>query len=94
MIMTSDLMRSLRRIDTIFPKLLEAKTEVRFGVVLDKMEEEMDEVIYALDRLSEIYKQRKYQPLGDFVQFGYDLMSIYSMGCDKIISLRVKEEEH
>lgn len=91
--MTSDMIRSAKKIDAVFPKLLQATTEMRFSVTLEKVEEEIDDVLYTLDRLSEIYRVRKFAPLGEFIQYGYDLMGIYSMGCDKIISSRVREEE-
>ncbi len=78
--------------DVLFPKLLEAKTEMRFGVVMEKMEEEMDEVVYELDRMAEIVKARKFKPLEEFVNYGYEVLNIYSLACDKIIERRVNEE--
>jgi hypothetical protein len=88
----SIMIRSTRRIDQAFPHLLSAKSESRFYSVIDKLEEEMDEVVYALDRLGDLNRNKKIKPVNDFVKYGYDLLSVYSNGCDKIIEKRVNEE--
>lgn len=89
---TSNIIRSAKRLDSIFPKLLSAKTEVRFNTVIDKLEEEMDDIVIALDFIAEQNKKWSERYLNDFVKYGYDLLSIYSMGCDKIIEKRVINE--
>ena len=90
--MTSVIMRSSKKLDVIFPKLLTAKTEMRFSIVLEKIEEEMDEIVYALDKLSLLNRRDRLPMLTEFVKYGYDLLSIYSFACDKIIERRVTED--
>ncbi len=88
----SVIVRSSKKIDLIFPQLLSAKTEIRFNTVIEKLEDEMDEVIIGLDKMAELNKKWNEKSLNDFVKFGYDLLSIYSNGCDKIIEQRIVKE--
>ncbi len=89
---TSVIIRSARQIDRLFPKLLEAKTEMRFTAIMDKLEEEIDEVIYAMDRLTEMVGKDNLRPMNEFVKIGYNLLSLYSAACDSIIEKRITEE--
>lgn len=89
---TSSIIRAAKRLDIVFPKLLSAKTEIRFSTVMDKLEEEMDELIFALDQLADLNRKRQFSALNEFIKFGYDVLSIYSMACDKIIERRITEE--
>ena len=89
---TSIIIRSSKRIDVLFYGLFSARTEIRFTTIMEKLEEEVDEVIYAMDRLSERVGVDDSKPMGEFVKIGYNLLSIYSAACDKIIEKRVTEE--
>jgi nitrogen-specific signal transduction histidine kinase len=90
--LTSLVIRSAKRIDRIFPNLLASNTEARFNAIMEKLEEEMDEVLYSLDRLSQMNQSQSVRYINDFVKYGYDLLSVYSFACDKIIERRVKDE--
>lgn len=89
---TSIVIRSLKKIDKVFPTLLQKQSDIRFFSQMEKLEEEVDEVVYALDKLHEI--NRKYENLyvNEAIKFGYELLSIYSMAADKIIERKVKNQ--
>ncbi|MEM6642047.1 MAG: hypothetical protein AAF616_03625 [Bacteroidota bacterium] len=90
---TSMLMRSSRQIHSDLHRLLSAKSELTFNQVMERMEEEMDEVIFILDQLEIANKAAKIILVQDFLKEGYGLMSIYSKCCDQIISQRSLKEE-
>lgn len=90
---TTIIIRSSKKIGAIFPSLLSARNEMAFGKVMDRLEDEMDEVIYALDKLGDLNRIQKNRMINDLVKYGYDLLSIYSMACDKIIEKRVENEQ-
>jgi hypothetical protein len=89
---SSVMIRSSQRISKIFPNLLNSISEIRFNSVMEKLEEEMDEIVFALDRLTEINKKYKVNTLEQFIKYGFDMLSVYSWACDKIIEKRVSEE--
>jgi hypothetical protein len=90
---TSAVIRSSRKIDFQFAKLLAAPSEMKFNMIMDKLEEEMDEVMFILDRLEEANKKRGIVLIKDFLKEGYDLLSLYSRCFDSIIDKKVYKEE-
>ncbi|WP_370087532.1 hypothetical protein [Ekhidna sp.] len=90
---TSMLIRSARKIDEQFLRLLKAPTEVVFNQIMDKLEDETDEVLFILDQLEIANKKQKISLINDFLKDGYDLISIYSKCFDVIIDGKVKDEE-
>ena len=90
---TSMLIRSARTIDEYFTKLLSAKVEATFNQLLDKMEDEMDEVVFILDQLEIANKKQQISLIEDFLKEGYGLMSVYSKCCDYVIEKKVPKEE-
>lgn len=90
---TSAVIRSARKIDAQFAKLLSAPSEMKFNMIMDKLEEEMDEVMFILDRLEEANKKRQIALIKDFLKEGYDLLSLYSRCFDSIIDKKVYKEE-
>lgn len=90
---TSAVIRSTRKIDAQFAKLLAAPSEMKFNMIMDKLEEEMDEVMFVLDRLDEANKKRQIALIKDFLKEGYDLLSLYSRCFDSIIDRKVYKEE-
>jgi len=90
---TSMLMRSARQIHEGFQKLLKASSEAAFNKTIDKMEDEMDEVVYILDQLEIANKKQKISLIDEFLKEGYGLMSVYSKCCDYVIEQRVSKEE-
>ena len=90
---TSMLIRSAREIHQGFLQLLKSKSETSFNHIANKMEEEMDEVVFILDQLELANKKQQISLIQDFLKEGYDLMSIYSKCVDQIIDQKVYREE-
>ena len=90
---TSMLIRSAREIHQGFLQLLKSKSENSFNHIANKMEEEMDEVVFILDQLELANKKQQISLIQDFLKEGYDLMSIYSKCVDQIIDQKVYREE-
>lgn len=90
---TSMLIRSSREIHQDFIRLLKSKSESSFNQVANKMEEEMDEVVFILDQLELATKKQQISLIKDFLKEGYGLMSIYSKCFDQVIDKKVYKEE-
>ncbi|MEQ9467402.1 MAG: hypothetical protein RLN88_08325 [Ekhidna sp.] len=90
---TSMLIRSARKIDELFLKLLKAPSEGEFTRIMGKLEDESDEVLFILDQLEMANKKQKIALINDFLKEGYDLMSMYSRCFDYIIDQKIKDEE-
>ena len=90
---TSMLIRSARKIDDQFLKLLKAPSHMVFNQIMGRLEDETDEILFILDQLELANKKQKISLIDDFVKEGYDLMAIYSKCFDLIIGKKVKEEE-
>lgn len=90
---TSMLIRSARKIDDQFLKLLKAPSHSVFNQIMGQLEDETDEILFILDQLELANKKQKISLIDDFVKEGYDLMAIYSRCFDLIIGKKVKEEE-
>lgn len=89
----SIIIRSMKKIDVKFPKLLQAKSDMTFYTTLEKLEEEIDEVVYALDKLHGVNRKSEILQINELIKNGYELLSIYSMACDAVIEKRVKVKE-
>lgn len=90
---TSMLIRSARKIDDQFLKLLKAPSEMAFNQIMGKLEDETDEVLFILDQLELANKKQQISLINDFLKDGYNLMSVYSKCFDYILDKKVKEEE-
>ncbi len=90
---TSMLIRSSRKIDERFLKLLSATSEAKFNQIMNLLEDETDEVLFILDQLELANKKQKISLINDFLKDGYNMISIYSKCFDHIIGKKVKEEE-
>lgn len=89
---TSIIIRSLKKINKLFPSLVSSLSEMRFYTQMEKLEEEVDEVVYALDKLHEVNRKYEILTINEVIKSGYELLSIYSMASDKIIEKRVRKE--
>lgn len=87
------LIRGAKKVDTVLNKLVAASSERSFYTILDKMEEEMDEILFLLDKLDTSSRGRNIDIISDFLKQGYDLMSIYSICCDQLIERKIKSDE-
>lgn len=90
---TSMLIRSTRKIHDCFQKLLKASSEMGFYKTMDKMEEEMDEVVYILDQLEIANRKQQISLIEDFLKDGFDLISVYSKCCDQILEQKALKDE-
>lgn len=90
---TSMLIRCARKIDDQFSKLLAAKSETKFGLIMSMLEDETDEVLFILDQLEIANKKQQISLLNDFLKEGYNLIALYSKCFDFIIEKKIKEEE-
>lgn len=87
------LLRSIRLIDKYLLKLLQTKTDAQFGRIMSLIEEELDESVYILDRIDNKNKTYKLKAVETFLKEGYDLLSIYSLCCDQLLSKKYREDE-
>jgi len=87
------LIRSARVIDKYMVQLIHAANEKQFQQAMNLIEEELDETVYILDRMDMKNKKYKLKVLENFLKQGYELLSIYSLCCDHIISKRVSKDE-
>ena len=91
---SSLLIRGSKKVDTQLKSLLSDKTEKGFNQHMNQMEDELDEIVYMLDKLDQANRAKKVAFISDFLKKGYDLVALYSMCCDQIISKRMKIEEY
>lgn len=87
---SSAIIRTAQKLDRVLNKVLTAKTEVSFYTQVDALEEEMDELIFMMDKLDDANRKRNIPILMDFVKRGYELLSLYSICCDQIIEQKTK----
>lgn len=87
------MIRSARLIDKYLFKLVRSANESEFAQTMDRMEEELDEAVYLLDRIDNKNRTYKLKMIETFLKEGYDLLSIYSMCCDQLIGKRISEDE-
>ncbi len=87
------LIRSAKRLDNYFRKVLAAKTELQFNTLMGSIEDETDEIIYMLDQLTAFDKKNDSKAMVDIVKQGFDILSIYALACDKVIESRVSKED-
>ncbi len=89
----TQLIRSSRKLDNYLRKILAAKSEMQFSVALEALEEESDEVLFILDRLTEFDKKNSTTVMSAMVKQGFDVVSVYSFACDKLIASRLSKDE-
>jgi len=87
---SSVLIRRSRRLEKIFNRLLLADGEGALSGAMSAAEHEMDEIIYLLDRLDIANRKKKYVPITEFVKFGFEMLSFFSMSCDQVLEKRMR----
>jgi len=90
---TSSMIRSARKIDRGMQKLLIVNNEDQFNKTLDRIEEDMDEILFILDQLTNANKKQNILLINDFLKEGYTLLSVYSRCFDLIIDQYVDKED-
>ena len=86
------MIRSSKKVDQLLHAILQSTKKVQFYKYMDRMEEELDDIVFSLDQLAIVNTQKKIPQLEDFIKFGYDLLQIYSLACDSIIEKRTRQE--
>ncbi len=88
------IIRSAQRINEYFVKLLKSNYgERQFNSLMDKLESNMDEIVFILDQLDISNRKKQISRINDFLKEGYNLLSIYSKNFDQVISKRISKEE-
>lgn len=87
------LIRSSKRLDNYFRKVISAKSEMQFNSLMGTIEDETDEIIFMLDQLTAFDKKNDSKAMTDVVKQGFDLLSVYALACDKVIESRVSKED-
>ncbi len=87
------LIRSSKRLDNYFRKVISAKSEMQFNSLMGTIEDETDEIIFMLDQLTAFDKKNDSKAMTDVVKEGFDLLSVYALACDKVIESRVSKED-
>jgi len=87
------LLRSIRLIDKYLIKSLQVQTAGQFTHLMGRIEEELDEAVYILDRIDKTNRAHKMKAVENFLKEGYDLLSIYSLCCDQLIGRKLRVDE-
>ena len=90
---TTALIRSIRLIDKYLAKLVKSSSEDEFSLSMKRIEEEIDEAVYILDRIDKKNRKHRLNVLANFLKQGYDLLSVYSLCCDHIISKKAIKDK-
>lgn len=86
------MIRSSKKVDQLLQGILQSTKKVQFYRYMDKMEEELDDIVFGLDQLAIVNTDKKVPQLEEFIKYGYDLLQIYSLACDSIIEKRTRQE--
>ena len=86
------LKRSAGQVLRLFNQLLNAKNERTFWPTLERLEEEMNDLVYELDRLHDLNNVMKIRAVDSFIKFGYDLLSMYSVSSDQVVDHFIKSQ--
>ena len=90
---SSQLIRCARKMDALLRKLLATQSEAQFNVVIESLEDESDEIIFILDQLTDFDKRNGTKVMKHMVKQGFDVISLYSFACDKLIASRLSKDE-
>ncbi|MFH6981988.1 hypothetical protein [Marinoscillum sp. 108] len=90
---STTIIRTTKKLDVVLKKVLNAKSEGSFYTQIEAMEEEMDELIFMMDRLDEANRKRNIGTITDVVKAGYELVSLYSLCCDQILERKTKKQD-
>ena len=90
---TSVIIRSTQLIHSHLEKLIHSETEAQLGDAIERVEDNMDEIVFILDQLEIANKKQPISIIEDFLKEGYDLMSIYSVCFNQVINQKIPSEE-
>ncbi len=89
---SSVLIRRSRRLEKIFNRLLMAEGEGALSGAMNAAEHEMDEIVFLLDRLDIANRKKKYVPITEFVKYGFEMLSYFSLCCDQVLEKRMRQD--
>ena len=87
------LIRSAKRLDKYFRKMLAAGSEAQFNTMMGSIEDETDEIIFSLDQLTAFDRKNDSKAMTDVVKEGFDVLSVYALACDHVIDSKVAKGE-
>lgn len=90
---TSVVIRSSQLLHSFLEKLINAGTEAQVGNAIERVEDNMDEIVFMLDQLDMANKKQPISLIDDFLKQGYDLMSVYSVCVNQVINKKVPSED-
>ncbi len=90
---TSVIIRSSQFLHSYLEKLIQAETETQLGDAVERVEDNMDEIIFILDQLDIANKKEPISIIEDFLKEGYDLLSIYSACINQVMNEKIPSEE-
>jgi len=90
---TSVIIRSSQLLHAFLEKLIQAGTEAELGNAIERVEDNMDEIVFMLDQLDIANKKQPISLIEDYLKEGYDLMSVYSVCVNQVINQKVPSEE-
>ncbi|MEP5611005.1 MAG: hypothetical protein ABJP45_02085 [Cyclobacteriaceae bacterium] len=90
---TSVIIRSSQLLHSFLEKLIHAANETQLGNAIERVEDNMDEIVFMLDQLDIANKKQPISLIEDFLKEGYDLMSVYSVCVNQVINQKVPSEE-
>lgn len=90
---TSIIIRSSQMLHTYLGKLIQAETEQQLGNAIERVEDNLDEIIFILDQLDIANKKNQIRIIEDFLKEGYDLLSMYSACVNQVMNEKIPNEE-
>lgn len=90
---STTIIRSTKKLDANLKRLLATQSDMAFYKQVDALEDEMDELIFMMDRLDEANRTRKIGSITDLVKRGYELVSVYSLCCDQLLERKTKNHD-
>ncbi len=90
---STKIIRCTVKLDSLIKKVLGAKGNISFYNQIDRLEDEIDELIFLMDRLDEANKKQKIEVINGVVKGGYEIVSLYSLLCDQIIQKKTQNHD-
>lgn len=89
----SELIRFGKKVDDSFLKLISKVGEPSFYNVLDKIEEQLDEMIFIFDQIDEANDKHNVPAIAEFLKEGYSLVNVYEQCNNSIIEQKLTKED-
>lgn len=89
----SELIRFGKKVDDSFLKLISKVGEPTFYNVLDKLEEQLDEMIFIFDQIDEANDKHNVPAIAEFLKEGYSLVNVYEQCNNSIIEQKLTKED-